>query len=408
VRAARAARRATSVRAARARLHDFVARHAFARTGQAAERVGAEIEFLAVRQSDGRVAPLDAADGSSVLAAVRDAAHRLGWFEGRSGKGAPWFALPSGGLVTFEPGGQVEYACRPCTSASELLDELSSVARTLRDACARRGVALLECGIDPNNGADDAPLQIDAPRYRRMDAHFARIGSAGARMMRQTASLQLAVDTGADAGGRWRLLNALVPVLTATFANSRRYGGGDSRFASYRAETWRRVDCSRTGIFASADPVREYVDFAMRAPAILLGTEGELAQPFGAWLAHGAGVGEWKDHLGTLFPEVRPRGYLEVRSIDAVPEGWWPAAVILVTGLAYDARAAREAGEILGQPDRALLQRAGEVGLADPWLRQAARDLGGVAVAGARRLGEAFIDDRHLSAAEEVLAAVTG
>jgi glutamate--cysteine ligase len=237
-----------------------------------------------------------------------------------------------------------------------------------------------------------------------MDAHFAGIGSAGARMMRQTASLQVAIDIGADAGGRWRLVNALTPVLTAIFANSRRYGGVDSGFASYRAETWRRTDSSRTGIFDTADPVAEYVEFAMRAPAILLGAEGEPAQPFATWLSRGAGLAEWKDHLGTLFPDVRPRGYLEIRSIDAVPEAWWPAAVVLVTGLAYDRRAAGQAGEILGPPDRALLQRAGEDGLGDPSLRQAARELGGVALAGARRLGKAFIQPRHLGAAEGVLA----
>ena len=30
-------------------------------------------------------------------------------------------------------------------------------------------------------------------------------------------------------------------------------------------------------------------------------------------------------HLTTLFPPVRPRGWLELRMIDALPEELWPA-----------------------------------------------------------------------------------
>jgi glutamate--cysteine ligase len=142
-----------------------------------------------------------------------------------------------------------------------------------------------------------------------MDAYFARIGPAGARMMRQTASLQVAVDIGADALGRWRLLNALAPFLTAVFANSRRYAGDDTGFASYRAETWRRTDPLRTGLLTGMDPIGAYVDFALRAPAILLGGDKEPAQPLAAWLGTIDGTASWERHLGTLFPEVRPRAH---------------------------------------------------------------------------------------------------
>ena len=397
-----------AARARLAELRDFVARRAFTPSSPAgAQRLGAEIEFIAVSERTGRVAPLDADDGCSTLGAVRAAAARHAWMEGRSVKGAAWFRLPRGGRITFEPGGQIEYASPPASSGTRLLDDLRGTASTLREACAARGIHLLECGLDPLNGPENAPLQVHTARYRRMDAYFAQIGPAGARMMRQTASLQVAVDIGADAGGRWRLLNALAPVLTAVFANSRRYAGRDAGFASYRAETWRRTDPLRTGVLPGLDPIGEYVDFALRAPAILLGGEDEPAQPFADWVGAADGAADWESHLGTLFPEVRPRGYFEVRSVDAVPEGQWPAVIALVAGLAYDAQASCEAAEIVGNPDTELLARAGRLGLGDPTLARMARELAAVALGGCRRLGPAFISERYRRDAADFFGTLT-
>jgi glutamate--cysteine ligase len=390
-------------------LHQFIARRAFALSAPPVpQRVGAEIEFIAVNALDRAVAPLDGSDRASVLAAVRSLGRRLAWVEGRSSKGAPWFRLPSGGLVTFEPGGQIEYASPAQRSVSDLLDDLTSTATSLQAECGEHGIELLTYGLDPVNDAERAPLQIDGRRYRRMDAHFARIGSAGARMMRQTASLQIAVDIGADGGSRWRLLNALAPVLIATFANSKRYADKETGFASYRAETWRRTDTSRTGVFMGKDPISEYADFALRAPAILLGGDKEPALPFEHWLGAGASVTQWTEHLGTLFPEVRPRGYFEVRSIDAVPPSHWPAALALVAGVSYDLCAGREAAEVLGPADLNLLARAGRYALTDRKLRSMSREVAAAAIRGCERLGPSFIAERHLRAANDVLASLTG
>ncbi|HWD77763.1 MAG TPA: glutamate-cysteine ligase family protein, partial [Kribbella sp.] len=38
-------------------------------------------------------------------------------------------------------------------------------------------------------------------------------------------------------------------------------------------------------------------------------------------------------HLSTLFPPVRPRGYLEVRYLDAQPGDGWIAPTLLLTAL---------------------------------------------------------------------------
>jgi glutamate--cysteine ligase len=160
-------------------------------------------------------------------------------------------------------------------------------------------------------------------------------------------------------------------------------------------------------VLAALDPVGEYVDFALRAPAILLGGDDEPARPFERWIGAGGGVGHWEQHLGTLFPEVRPRGYFEVRSIDAVPETQWPAALALVAGVAYDREAADEAAEIVGDPDAELLERAGRQGLSDPTLARIARELAAVALRGCCRLGPTFMAERHLAIASDFFGTLT-
>src|SRR5260370_602106 len=55
---------------------------------------------------------------------------------------------------------------------------------------------------------------------------------------------------------------------------------------------------------------------------------------FQSWIADGHPLG-WPTrddldyHLTTLFPPVRPRGWLELRMIDALPDPWWRVAVVV-------------------------------------------------------------------------------
>jgi glutamate--cysteine ligase len=77
-------------------------------------------------------------------------------------------------------------------------------------------------------------------------------------------------------------------------------------------------------------------------------------------------------HLTTLFPPVRPRGFLEVRYPDAVPSAWWPA-VAAVTATLLDVPAAAEAAAAACEPVAGAWDRAARDGLADPALHAAAR-----------------------------------
>jgi glutamate--cysteine ligase len=368
-------------------------------------RVGAEVELIPVDAASGRRCPLEsggAAVGTpGTLPFLRRYGSRQGWREVTTAKGTPSFQLPAGGTLTFEPGGQLEYSSLPCRSPSALLSLLRSVVLPLGSAAANEGIELLAAGLDPFNPIEAAPLLLHTTRYTRMAEYLARVGPAGARMMRQTAAFQVSLDLDDEPSLRWMVLNAAAPYLVAIFANSPVYERAPTGCRSARAEVWRALDPARTGLpWEERDPVGGYCDFALAAPALLLPELDGAHRPFGEWLRHEPPpLGEWHEHLSTLFPEVRPRGHLELRSCDAVPPQWYAAPVALAVGIAYDPWALRAARELLGPPDLDLLHRAGRLGLGDPSIRRIAVDLADIALAGCGHLGPGYFHPSDLEQA---------
>jgi glutamate--cysteine ligase len=369
---------------------------------QRGRRVGAEVEFIPVETLTGRRCTIEADDEIlATLPFLRQYGLAQGWVEGCTSKKTPCFTLPAGGSLTFEPGGQIEYSSPPCSSATALLDLLRRVVLPLREAAADRGIDLLSVGIDPISSAEQAPLLIHAKRYARMAEYLERRGPAGALMMRQTAALQVSLDFDDEPWLRWRVLNAAAPYVTAIFANSPIYAGQQTDNQSTRAQVWRALDPTRTGIpFDDRDPVGAYLDFALAAPAILYPTVGGEYRTFGDWLASAnPSPDEWQDHLSTLFPEVRPRGHMELRSADSIAPDWYAAPIALATGILYNPAALRATADLLGTPDLGLLERAGRCGLRDPAIASVACDLFEIALQGCQGFGTAYFHPSDLEQA---------
>jgi dimethylhistidine N-methyltransferase/glutamate--cysteine ligase len=363
-------------------------------------RIGAEVELIAVDSAEHRPCPIYG-EGVSSLRFLRDFGASRGWIEDTSPKGTPRFLLPGRGTLSFEPGGQLEFSSVPAESANHLLANLRTVIPALVSAAGSEGIELLETGIDPFNPIQDAPLQLEADRYSRMARYFESIGPFGARMMRQTAAFHLNLDFGSENMLRWRVLNAAAPFLTAIFANSRRYAGQVTANASNRALAWRQLDPARTGILP-AGPVAEdeYLEFALGAPAMLLEPIAGGWTPFGEhWAAGTVGLHDWHEHLSTLFPDVRPRGYLEIRCIDAVPARWYAAPLALLSGLLYHPASLLLADDLLGSPDADLLMVAATRGLGDQQLLRIAKDLTTIGLSGAQALGTDFLSEENLERA---------
>jgi glutamate--cysteine ligase len=348
---------------------------------RATQLIGAEIEFVPVDAVTRRPVSI-----ASSLRIARRASMRMGLDEYGGPYCIPNFSDENLGAITFEPGGQIEYSAPPYASVSLLAARLRETEAVLRESASDEGVDLLALGIDPCNPVESTTLQIGGKRYPAMDAYFRTIGPFGARMMRQTASFQVSLDTTEDPVTLWRVLNAAAPVVVSLFANSAIYEGRPTGHRSFRAHVWRMLDPLRTGLLPGGnDPAAEYLAFALGAPAMMHPDADGAYRPFGELLAQGlVDEHDWATHLTTLFPEVRARGTFEVRSADAVPPEHYVVPLALLGGIAYDPAARADALDLLGPPDPARLACASR--------DHASRDLLDIALAGCRRLGPQFLD----------------
>ncbi len=301
--------------------------------------IGAEIELIPVAEAplSGAVRLFESVGGTpALLDLLREWGRSSGQIsEERRGPRDVRFRTSSGGWITFEPGGQLEFSSAPRETPAAAYADIAATLDPLREATRRRGVRLVSRGMNPRHDLEDVPLQLDSPRYRSMDAYLRRYGPSGARMMRLTAAMQVNLDLGTPGQmwRRWRAANLLSPVVRASFANSRLRSAHGAEAVSGRSVIWGQTDSTRTGAIvssgsaASADPPGDYLDFAIAANVMLRqGEKGStiaasVGRTFGEWW-RGTGDArpgpvDWDLHLSTLFPDVRPRGWFELRAIDA-------------------------------------------------------------------------------------------
>jgi glutamate--cysteine ligase len=289
--------------------------------------------------------------------------------------------LPGGALLTVEPGGQLELSSQPLDSVADCLIATSADVAMLRSLLAADGLELIGTGLDPIR----APRRLlEHPRYAAMETFYGRFGTEGRALMCGSASVQVCLEAGDDSDGvgghrfRWQLAHELGPVLIAAFANSALRRGRPTGWRSTRMAFRFRADPRRTRPPRGADPRDTWAEYALGAQLLCLQRPAPLpwtAPPgltFAEWLrGHGPRRATWDDlayHLTTLFPPIRPRGYLELRMIDTqVGDDWWvPLAV--TTALLDDPLAAATARSVV-QPLAARRQR-------DPWLRAARHGAG--------------------------------
>lgn len=385
-----------------AELLEDVRQRLFAPVSSANPRaIGVELELIPVHKTT-RARALAVNDARASTAEVLSRVGvREGWREESNGQDPPSWKLADGARLSFEPGGQLEISSAPAPTASQVIDSTQALVKIIREAMSNVGIELLARGVDPFNDIDAVPLQLHRDRYTGMTRYFDSIGPAGVQMMRQTAALQINLERGSDPKSRWRLLNGLAPIVVALFANSKQYARKATGWASYRAQLWRTLDPSRTGIiYDEARHAERYLGFALDAIAMRSGNDGSDYRSFRAWMSDPAITrDDWLFHLSTLFPEVRPKEFFELRSADTIEPDALAAPVVFVTGLVYHDEIAQRATELVGAPSEKMLERAGRLGLADAEIRRIASRLVVLALDGGRRLGGDYINRQHLETA---------
>jgi len=239
---------------------------------------------------------------------------------------------------------------------------------------AASGLRVVDVAVDPCR----PPLrQLVSRRYDAMEAYFDSLEGdvpvperTGRSMMTTTAATQVNLDAGSNVAHRWRLLHDLGPVMIAAFANSAKRAGRPTGWKSTRQQIWQTLDPARTAPPAGDDPATAYSDFALGAPVMMQPARGT----FRDWVLSGdpPSTDDLDVHLSTLFPPVRPRGWFEMRYVDAQPLRWWQVPVAVLGSLVDDPVAADLATEAAA-PARDRWRSAARIGLADPVLGDTAR-----------------------------------
>lgn len=269
--------------------------------------------------------------------------------------------LENGTNISFEPGGQVEISTQPYPCLSDAVLGIENLQDTLEDVFKKQGWRLSQIGINPWHTVEQIGLQMNKQRYLAMDEYFTRISEYGRRMMRQTCTVQVCLDFGPSEetmAKRFFAAQLLSPFAAATFAYSNYVDGAFVEENCFRQKVWQNLDHSRTGVhfnfgknrkfakmhFDKEACIDSYLQFALHGKLPYVGNQYMVPEKdltFMEWMKDGyqglyPNEKDFETHLSLLFPEVRPRGFLEIRSIDCQDRYWQIIPAAYYTGLLYD------------------------------------------------------------------------
>jgi glutamate--cysteine ligase len=309
--------------------------------------IGTEYEKVGVQRATGRAAPFSGRRG--IEAVLRGLAERYGW-EPKEEDGRTIALSRGGASITLEPGAQLELSGEQCPTIHCTSKELTTHVREVVNVGQELGIAFLGLGMQPMATLDEIEW-VPKQRYRIMAPYMTRVGALGHRMMKQTATVQANIDYAdeRDAMLKLRVGMGIAPLVNAMFANSSVSDGDLNGYMSYRGHIWTATDRARCGllpfVFKDGVSFADYVEWALDVPLYFILRDGRYmtevtGMPFRRFLAEGAAgeratLDDWNLHLTTLFPEVRLKSYLELRSADSQPPERMLALPALVKGVFY-------------------------------------------------------------------------
>ena len=272
---------------------------------------------------------------------------------------------PTGqGAISLEPGGQFELSGAPVETLHQTCREGNAHLAQLREIAEPLGIRFLGLGGSPKWTLADTP-RMPKSRYDIMTAYMPKVGSHGLDMMYRTSTIQVNLDFESEADMRRKMQVSLKlqPLATALFANSPFTDGKPNGLQSWRGEIWRDTDNQRSGLldfcFSPQFGFADYVDWALDVPMYFIirddryhdvthvtfrqFMDGALRNELPDGLPT---MGDWANHLSTLFPDVRLKRFLEMRGADGGPWRRICALPAFWVGLLYDS-AALDAAEAM-------------------------------------------------------------
>ena len=236
--------------------------------------------------------------------------------------------------ITLEPGNQIELSGDKLNDIHEACAESHDYLFELKQVTKKLGLKIVSAGFDPISTLSEVPNN-PKQRYEVMTRDMPNGGSLSLDMMYRTCGTQLNLDykSEEDFIKKFKIINSLVPVSIALFANSSIVEKKNSSYMSYRSKVWQET--SRGGlpeVFFDNMNFEKYADFVTNFPLLFIQNDKEYLSGanynFSDFMS-----GKIKEinnrlptesdlatHLSTIFTENRLKKYIELRSMDTC--GW--------------------------------------------------------------------------------------
>ncbi|MFB9950475.1 glutamate--cysteine ligase [Rhizobium puerariae] len=323
-------------------------------------RIGTEHEKFAFFRADR--SPVPYFGDASISALLKGMEEKLGWEPIMDGENIIGLGEHSGmGAISIEPGGQFELSGAPLETIHETCRESNQHLAVLREIAEPMGIRFLGMGGSPKWSFAETP-RMPKSRYDIMTRYMPKVGSKGLDMMYRTCTIQVNLDFSSeeDMAAKMRVSMKLQSVATALFASSPFTEGRPNGLLSWRGDIWRDTDNQRSGVlpfvFNPDFGFKDYVEWALDVPMYFVVRDGKYHDcthvTFRQFM-NGAlkgeikdwepTMGDWTNHLSTLFPDVRLKRFLEMRGADGGPWRRICALPAFWVGLLYDDTALADA-----------------------------------------------------------------
>ena len=249
--------------------------------------------------------------------------------------------------ITLEPGNQIELSGENLKNIHEACSESQNYLFELKQVTKRLNIQIVSSGFDPFSKLNEIPSN-PKKRYSLMTKQMPKEGRLSLDMMYRSCGTQVNLDyvSENDFSKKFFVLNRIVPIIIALFANSSIIEKKESKFLSYRSYVWQNT--SRGGlpkIFLEKMDFEKYADFIINYPVLFIQKNENYFNPNGKTFKDFIeGKIEFKktpsekdltNHLSTIFTETRLKKYIEFRSMDACGWDCLCAGPALLTGIIY-------------------------------------------------------------------------
>jgi glutamate--cysteine ligase len=236
--------------------------------------------------------------------------------------------------ITLEPGNQIELSGDKLNNIHEACAESHDYLFELKQVTKKLGLKIVSAGFDPISTLSEVPNN-PKQRYEVMTRDMPNGGSLSLDMMYRTCGTQLNLDYNSEEDfiKKFKIINSLVPISIALFANSSIVEKKNSGYMSYRSKVWQET--SRGGlpeVFFDNMNFEKYADFAINFPLLFIQNDKEYLSGANYTFSDYMN-GKIKEinnklpteddlatHLSTIFTENRLKKYIELRSMDTC--GW--------------------------------------------------------------------------------------